>query len=452
MLRAGGVKQALHADGARPSVPTAPDGITADVVEVASFDELKALGDAARGKIVLFNPRQMQRSRQVRRVRPRGGVARRRRRGGGEGGRGGGAGALGRHRRLSPAAHRRACSTTRRRRRSRRRRWRAEDADLIASPAARTAKRARAPQADAALRRRGRLGQRRRRSAGARARRTRSCSSARTSTRGTSAPAPSTTRAGVRHRDGRGAPGGGGRPAPRRTIRVVLFMNEENGLSGGRAYAEKHAAELPSTSRPSRPTRAKGGPVGCGALGAAGRGRHDAQAGGAARDHRRGDVVAAPTRRAPIWSRSPARCRCVNIDQDLTDLLRLAPHRRRHRRQARSAGPGAQRRRRGGDGLRARRRRRGRCPEPAFEAQGRRPTPAPSRRQLWSSDPGSATPLAAPFFAESHLSPHNAHVGYWFPNCFGAGPTMGEGRRCGLSDGGLGSARLLSTSQRVAAP
>jgi hypothetical protein len=32
---------------------------------------------------------------------------------------------------------------------------------------------------------------------------------------------------------------------PRRTIRVVLFANEEHGLSGGRAYAEAHAAELP---------------------------------------------------------------------------------------------------------------------------------------------------------------------------------------------------------------
>lgn len=32
---------------------------------------------------------------------------------------------------------------------------------------------------------------------------------------------------------------------PRRTIRVVLYANEEFGLSGARAYAEKHAAELP---------------------------------------------------------------------------------------------------------------------------------------------------------------------------------------------------------------
>jgi carboxypeptidase Q len=31
---------------------------------------------------------------------------------------------------------------------------------------------------------------------------------------------------------------------PRRTVRVVLFANEENGLAGGRAYAAAHAAEL----------------------------------------------------------------------------------------------------------------------------------------------------------------------------------------------------------------
>lgn len=33
-------------------------------------------------------------------------------------------------------------------------------------------------------------------------------------------------------------------PHPRRTIRVVLFANEENGLAGGKAYAKDHAAEL----------------------------------------------------------------------------------------------------------------------------------------------------------------------------------------------------------------
>lgn len=34
---------------------------------------------------------------------------------------------------------------------------------------------------------------------------------------------------------------------PRRTIRVVLFTNEENGLRGGRDYAKRHADELPRT-------------------------------------------------------------------------------------------------------------------------------------------------------------------------------------------------------------
>jgi carboxypeptidase Q len=34
---------------------------------------------------------------------------------------------------------------------------------------------------------------------------------------------------------------------PRRTIRVVLFTNEENGLRGGRAYAKDHASELANT-------------------------------------------------------------------------------------------------------------------------------------------------------------------------------------------------------------
>jgi hypothetical protein len=34
-------------------------------------------------------------------------------------------------------------------------------------------------------------------------------------------------------------------PRPRRTIRVVLFANEENGLAGGKAYPIAHQAELP---------------------------------------------------------------------------------------------------------------------------------------------------------------------------------------------------------------
>jgi carboxypeptidase Q len=34
---------------------------------------------------------------------------------------------------------------------------------------------------------------------------------------------------------------------PRRTLRVVLFTNEENGLRGGKGYAKDHEAELPRT-------------------------------------------------------------------------------------------------------------------------------------------------------------------------------------------------------------
>jgi carboxypeptidase Q len=38
-----------------PSVPTPVEGLTAEVVEVHDFEELRALGDSARGKIVFFN-------------------------------------------------------------------------------------------------------------------------------------------------------------------------------------------------------------------------------------------------------------------------------------------------------------------------------------------------------------------------------------------------------------
>ncbi len=37
------------------SIATPPEGITAEVVEVQNFDELKELGDAAKGKIIFFN-------------------------------------------------------------------------------------------------------------------------------------------------------------------------------------------------------------------------------------------------------------------------------------------------------------------------------------------------------------------------------------------------------------
>lgn len=55
------VTQPLKVAALGGSVATPPDGISADVIEVDSFDALKALGDKAKGKIVLFN-KEMKRS------------------------------------------------------------------------------------------------------------------------------------------------------------------------------------------------------------------------------------------------------------------------------------------------------------------------------------------------------------------------------------------------------
>ena len=43
---------------------------------------------------------------------------------------------------------------------------------------------------------------------------------------------------------------------PRRTIRVIAWMNEENGLRGGTTYAAEHARRWPIISERSRPTGA----------------------------------------------------------------------------------------------------------------------------------------------------------------------------------------------------
>src|SRR5262249_3371875 len=45
----------LHAVALGGSVATPPTGVTAEVIEVASVEELKAAGDRVRGKIVLWN-------------------------------------------------------------------------------------------------------------------------------------------------------------------------------------------------------------------------------------------------------------------------------------------------------------------------------------------------------------------------------------------------------------
>lgn len=52
------------------------------------------------------------------------------------------------------------------------------------------------------------------------------------------------------------------RVKPRRTIRVVLFANEENGLAGGIAYAKDHAAELSRHAAAIEADSGAGGPTG----------------------------------------------------------------------------------------------------------------------------------------------------------------------------------------------
>ena len=49
---------------------------------------------------------------------------------------------------------------------------------------------------------------------------------------------------------------------PRRTIRVVLFANEESGLAGGKGYAARHAAELPKHAGAFEADAGTGAPLG----------------------------------------------------------------------------------------------------------------------------------------------------------------------------------------------
>lgn len=54
----------------------------------------------------------------------------------------------------------------------------------------------------------------------------------------------------------------GMKPPPRRTIRVILFANEENGLAGGRAYSTDHEAELPRHVAALEADLGSGSPIG----------------------------------------------------------------------------------------------------------------------------------------------------------------------------------------------
>lgn len=261
-------RQTLHVTALGPSVPTGPDGITADVVMVASYDELKALGDAARGKIVLFNPKAMARGRSFeeygRTVAFRGGGATAAAKQGALAAlvRSAGTGAYRlphtgavRYDDATPKIPAAALAV--------------EDADLIAR-AIRAGQRVRlrlllTPKIDGDVESANVVGE-----------------------------VPGRDRAGEvvllgAHLDswdlGTGAVDDGagcaivmdaariiaaaGR-APRRTVRVVLFMNEEMGLSGAQAYAVAHAAELGRHAAAIEVDSGEGRPSGFGVVGADG--------------------------------------------------------------------------------------------------------------------------------------------------------------------------------------
>jgi carboxypeptidase Q len=250
-----------------PSVPTGPDGITAEVAVVRGYDELKALGDGARGKIVLFNPRAMQRGRTFeeygRAVAVRGGGAVAAAKQGAVAVlvRSAGTGAYrlphtgGMHYDdATPKIPAAAVS--------------AEDADLLARLDGHGRVRVHltlTPKFDGEVESANVIGE-----------------------------VPGRERASEvvllgAHLDswdlGTGAVddaagcaivmdaarviAAAGR-APRRTVRVVLFMNEEMGLSGGRAYAQQHAGELGKHVAALEVDSGEGRPFGFGVVGAGG--------------------------------------------------------------------------------------------------------------------------------------------------------------------------------------
>ena len=232
--------QPLPMLGLGNSVGTPPEGIEADLLVVVRLRRARAPRRAKRaGRIVLFNvpftdygatvayrtsgPSRAARAGAVAVPRP-----------------------IRRPRRPAHAAHGHADLSRRRATDSRGR----DPGRRRAAPAAHGGPRpARAPaphdgRRDAARRR---FGQRHRRDSSAASGPTRSSSSAATSTRGTSAPARPTMAAGassawevarlMKTLDLR----------PRRTVRVVLFTNEENGLRGGLDYRDRTAQSSPTT-------------------------------------------------------------------------------------------------------------------------------------------------------------------------------------------------------------
>ena len=129
---------------------------------------------------------------------------------------------------------------------------------------------------------------------------------------------------------------------PRRTIRVVLWTNEENGLRGGNAYRDRyrdqlanHVMMLESDSGVFRPTGF--GFTGSDAARAQRAGHRDAAHGYSGGPHR------SERRRRRHRSERPGRQGAVDVARGGRQLLPAPPHPRRHRGQDRPDGHGARR-------------------------------------------------------------------------------------------------------------
>ena len=172
--------------------------------------------------------------------------------------------------------------------------------------------------------------------------RTRSCCSARTSTRGTSAAARIDDGAGCAIVMEAGAADRGAPGRPRRTVRVVLFANEENGL-----------ARRPAPTRSARRRAPRGTSAALEADIGAGRPRGlslERRAAAPTRSCARSPALleplgaaAPPGGTAARISRSwPRACRS-STSAGRDTLLRLPPHRQRHLRQDRAGVAGSRR-------------------------------------------------------------------------------------------------------------
>jgi carboxypeptidase Q len=147
---------------------------------------------------------------------------------------------------------------------------------------------------------------------------------------------------------------------PRRTIRVVAWVNEENGLRGGRAYLEAHRSELARHVAAIETDAGVFKPTGFG-FGGSGPGHRAPDRGAAAADRRGYD----PGRRRRGRHRPDhgSRSTGAGIEREWGEVLLVPPLRCRHHRQAGPPRAGRMRGDAGSHGIRPRRPARAAAPE-----------------------------------------------------------------------------------------